>query len=86
MCEETHEATEQCISAKPEEKLASKEESCDSEVAAEHKTSDPVEERTNEEVNDLLQIITEKLKFLSEARESVSAVQTMQIQLQVSIC
>lgn len=84
-CEETHEGTEQCISAKPEDKLASKEQSYDSEVSAEQKTaSNPAEERTNEEMNDLSQIITEKLKFLSEGRESVSAVQTMQIQLQVS--
>lgn len=83
-CEEKHEETEQCVSAKPEEKLGSKEESCDSE-ASEHKTvSNPVEERTNEEMNDLSQVITEKLRFLSEGRESVSAVQTMQIQLQVS--
>ncbi|XP_032677358.1 formin-binding protein 4-like isoform X3 [Odontomachus brunneus] len=82
-CEETREQTEQCISVKPEEKLSSKEESCDSEVPVEHKTaSNPVEERTNDEMNDLSQIITEKLKFLSEGRESVSAVQTMQIQLQ----
>ncbi|XP_014469072.1 PREDICTED: formin-binding protein 4-like [Dinoponera quadriceps] len=82
-CEEAYEETEQCISAKPEEKLGSREESCDTEVPAEHKTAaNPAEERTNEEMNDLSQIIMEKLKFLSEGRGSVSAVQTMQIQLQ----
>lgn len=85
-CDEIHEETEQCISTKSEEKLSSKEESCDSEVSVEHKTvPNPIEERTNEEMSELSQIITEKLKFLSEGRESVSAVQTMQIQLQVSI-
>lgn len=82
------EETEQSISVKIEEKLDSKDESCDSEVLAEDKTApNAVEERDNDkkEMNDLSQIITEKLKFLSEGRESVSAVQTMQIQLQVSI-
>lgn len=84
-CDEVCEETEQCVSVKSDEKLDSKEESCDSEVSAERKTaSNVVEEKDNTEMNDLSQIITEKLKFLSEGRESVSAVQTMQIQLQVS--
>lgn len=84
-CDESHKEIEQCV-IKTEEKLSSKDESCDSEVSAEHKiASSAVEEKANEEMNDLSQIITEKLKFLSEGRESVSAVQTMQIQLQVSI-
>ncbi|XP_050450317.1 formin-binding protein 4-like isoform X2 [Cataglyphis hispanica] len=84
-CNEVCEETEQCISVKIEEKLDSKDESCDSEVLAEDKTvPNTVEEKDNDkkEMNDLSQIITEKLKFLSEGRESVSAVQTMQIQLQ----
>ncbi|XP_019699913.1 formin-binding protein 4 isoform X2 [Harpegnathos saltator] len=82
-CEEIHEETEQNISDKPEEKLGLKEESSDSEVPTEYKiTSNVIEERVNEEMNNLSQIITEKLKFLSEGRDSVSAVQTMQIQLQ----
>lgn len=85
-CDETQKETEQSIGIKTEEKLNLKDESCDSEVSAEHKiVSNVVEEKANEEMNDLSQIITEKLKFLSEGRESVSAVQTMQIQLQVSI-
>lgn len=84
-CDEAHKETEQCIGIKTEEKLNLKDESCDSEVSAEHKISNIVEEKANEEMNDLSQIITEKLKFLSEGRENVSAVQTMQIQLQVSI-
>lgn len=85
-CDEVHEETEQCVSVNSDEKLDSKEESCDSEVSIERKTaSNVVEEKDNTEMNDLSQIITEKLKFLSEGRESVSAVQTMQIQLQVSI-
>lgn len=85
-CDETQKETEQCISIKTEEKLNLKDESCDSEISAEHKiASNVVEEKVNEEMNDLSQIITEKLKFLSEGRESVSAVQTMQIQLQVGI-
>lgn len=84
-CDEVCEETEQCVSVKSDEKLDSKEESCDSEVSTERKTaSNVVEEKDNTEMNDLSQIITEKLKFLSEGRESVSAVQTMQIQLQVS--
>ncbi|XP_070150243.1 formin-binding protein 4 isoform X2 [Polyergus mexicanus] len=84
-CNETHEEAEQCVSVKTEEKLDSKDESCDSEVLVEDKTApNTVEEKDNDkkEMNDLSQIITEKLKFLSEGRESVSAVQTMQIQLQ----
>lgn len=85
-CDETQKETEQCIDIKTEEKLNLKDESCDSEISAEHKiVSNMVEEKANEEMNDLSQIITEKLKFLSEGRESISAVQTMQIQLQVSI-
>lgn len=81
-CDETHKDIED----KTEEKLSSKDESCDSEVSAENKiVSNVAEEKANEEMNDLSQIITEKLKFLSEGRESVSAVQTMQIQLQVSV-
>ncbi|XP_011269281.2 uncharacterized protein LOC105259194 [Camponotus floridanus] len=83
---EMHKETEQCSSIKTDEKLDSKDESCDSEVLAEDKTSitNTIEEKDNDkrEMNDLSQIITEKLKFLSEGRESVSAVQTMQIQLQ----
>ncbi|XP_029160362.1 formin-binding protein 4-like isoform X2 [Nylanderia fulva] len=84
-CNEAREETEQCVSAKTEEKLDSKDESCDSEIFTEDKpVSNTIEERENDkkEMNDLSQIITEKLKFLSEGRESVSAVQTMQIQLQ----
>ncbi|KAL6438012.1 hypothetical protein ACFW04_004351 [Cataglyphis niger] len=84
-CNEVCEETEQCISVKIEEKLDSKDESCDSEVLTEDKTvPNTVEEKDNDkkEMIDLSQIITEKLKFLSEGRESVSAVQTMQIQLQ----
>ncbi|XP_011696542.1 PREDICTED: formin-binding protein 4-like isoform X2 [Wasmannia auropunctata] len=82
-CDEAHKEAEQCVSIKTEEKLSLKDESCDSEVSVEHKTvSNVVEEKVSEEMNDLSQIITEKLKFLSEGRESVSAVQTMQIQLQ----
>lgn len=85
-CNKTHEETEQCVSAKPENKLGSKDESCDSEVLAEHTAvSNPVEEKDNVEMHDLSQTITEKLKFLSEGRESISAVQTMQIQLQVCV-
>lgn len=85
-CDEAHEETEQCTGIKTEEKFNLKDESCDSEVSAEHKTvSNIADEKANEEVNDLSQIITEKLKFLSEGRENVSAVRTMQIQLQVSI-
>lgn len=85
-CEEAHKEVEQGVSIKTEEKLNSKDESCDSEASAEHKTvSSVVEEKANEEMNDLSQIIAEKLKFLSEGREGVSAVQTMQIQLQVSM-
>ncbi|XP_067203189.1 formin-binding protein 4-like isoform X2 [Linepithema humile] len=81
--DEVREETEQCVSVKSDEKLDSKEESCDSEVSTERKTASNVEEeKDNTEVNDLSQIITEKLKFLSEGRESVSAVPTMQIQLQ----
>jgi len=84
-CDEVREETEQCVNVKSDEKLDSKEESCDSEVSTERKTaSNVVEEKDNTEMNDLSQIITEKLKFLSEGRENVSAVQTMQIQLQVS--
>lgn len=85
-CNEMHEETEQCSSVNIDEKLDPKDESCDSEVLAEDKTIiNTIEERDNDkkEMNDLSQIITEKLKFLSEGRESVSAVQTMQIQLQV---
>ncbi|XP_011864737.1 PREDICTED: formin-binding protein 4-like [Vollenhovia emeryi] len=82
-CDEAHKETEQCVSIKTEDKLNVKDESCDSEASVEHKTVlNVVEEKANEEMNDLSQIITEKLKFLSEGRESVSAVQTMQIQLQ----
>ncbi|XP_039305043.1 formin-binding protein 4 isoform X2 [Solenopsis invicta] len=82
-CDESHKEIEQCVNIKTEEKLSTKNESCDSEISAEHKIeSSVVEEKANEEMNDLSQIITEKLKFLSEGRESVSAVQTMQIQLQ----
>jgi len=82
---EEHKEIEQCISIKTEEKISLKIEDCDSEVPVEHKTiSNVVGEKANEELNNLSQIITEKLKFLSEGRESVSAVQTMQIQLQVS--
>ncbi|XP_071641339.1 uncharacterized protein [Temnothorax longispinosus] len=82
-CDEVHKETEQCISINTEEKFNLKDESCDSEISAEHKTvSNIIEEKANEEMNDLSQIITEKLRFLSEGRESVSAVQTMQIQLQ----
>lgn len=86
-CDEAHEETEQCTGIKTEEKFNLKDESCDSaEVSAEHKTVSNIgDEKTNEGVNDLSQIITEKLKFLSEGRENVSAVRTMQIQLQVSI-
>lgn len=84
-CDEVHKEIDQCISVKTEEKLNLKDESCDSEVSTEYKTVPNVEEKANEEMNDLSQIITEKLKFLSEGRENVSAVQTMQIQLQVSI-
>lgn len=85
-CDETHKETEQCIGTKTEEKLNLKDESCDSEISTEHKiVTNVVEEKANEEMNDLSQIITEKLKFLSEGRENVSAVQTMQIQLQVSL-
>lgn len=81
-CDETHKDIED----KTEEKLSSKDESCDSEVSTENRiVSNVAEEKANEEMNDLSQIITEKLKFLSEGRESVSAVQTMQIQLQVSV-
>ncbi|XP_072756609.1 uncharacterized protein [Anoplolepis gracilipes] len=80
------EETEQCDGVKTEEKLDSKDESCDSEVLAEDKrVSNAVEEKDKndkKEMNDLSQIITEKLKFLSEGRENVYAVQTMQIQLQ----
>ncbi|KAL0110406.1 hypothetical protein PUN28_013797 [Cardiocondyla obscurior] len=80
-CDEICKETEQSV--KIEDKLNLKDESCDSEVSADYKTmSSVVEEKTNEEMNNLSQIITEKLKFLSEGRESVSAVQTMQIQLQ----
>jgi len=83
-CDEVHKEMEQCVST--EEKLSLKDDSCDSEISTEHKTVlNVVEEKANEEMNDLSQIITEKLKFLSEGRENVSAVQTMQIQLQVSI-
>lgn len=84
-CTKTHEETEQCVSVKPESKVDSKDESCDSQVSAEHKVSNPVEEKDNGEMHELSQTITEKLRFLSEGRDSVSAVQTMQIQLQVCI-
>ncbi|KYN02370.1 PREDICTED: formin-binding protein 4-like [Cyphomyrmex costatus] len=81
-CDEAHKE-EQCISIKTEEKINSKDELCDLEVPTEHKTISNIEgEKANEELNNLSQIITEKLKFLSEGRETVSAVQTMQIQLQ----
>lgn len=73
------------MSANTEEKPGSKDELCDSaEVPAEHNKAADAEEKDNGEMAELSQIITEKLKFLSEGRESVSAVQTMQIQLQVS--
>ncbi|XP_018371537.1 PREDICTED: formin-binding protein 4-like isoform X1 [Trachymyrmex cornetzi] len=82
-CNEEHKEIEQCISIKTEEKISSKEEVCDSEVPVEYKIiSNVTGEKANEELNNLSQIITEKLKFLSEGRENVSAVQTMQIQLQ----
>jgi len=84
-CDEVHKEMEQCVSIKTEEKLSLKDDSCDSEISTEHKTVLNVVEEKAEEMNDLSQIITEKLKFLSEGRENVSAVQTMQIQLQVSI-
>ncbi|XP_011347934.1 formin-binding protein 4 isoform X2 [Ooceraea biroi] len=77
------EETKQCTSVKPEDKPDSKAESCEQEVPVEQSAGPTAaEERDNGELNDLAQIIGEKLKFLSEGRESVSAVQTMQIQLQ----
>lgn len=82
--DETTKETEQCVGAVSEEKLGSKDELCDTESPAEPKPAD-AEEKDNEEMTELSQIVTEKLKFLSEGRESVSAVQTMQIQLQVRI-
>ncbi|XP_036146449.1 formin-binding protein 4 isoform X2 [Monomorium pharaonis] len=82
-CDDSHKEVDQSISIKTEEKLNSKDESSDSEVSAEPKIAlSVVKEKGNEEMNDLSQVITEKLKFLSEGRENVSAVQTMQIQLQ----
>jgi len=80
------EETEQGANAITEEKLDFKDESCEQEIPAEQKAkSVAIEEKDNAELNDLSLIIGEKLKFLSEGRESVSAVQTMQIQLQVSL-
>ncbi|XP_011648359.1 formin-binding protein 4-like isoform X2 [Pogonomyrmex barbatus] len=80
--DEAHKEVEQSDNIKTEEKLDSKDESCDSEISIEHKISNTIEEKKKEEINDLSQVITEKLKFLSEGRENVSAVHTMQIQLQ----
>jgi hypothetical protein len=80
------EEIEQHANIKPEEKLDFKDELCEQEIPAEQKAkSAATEEKDNGELNDLSLIIGEKLKFLSEGRESVSAVQTMQIQLQVSM-
>lgn len=80
-----NEEVEQCLGVKLEEDSSTKNELCNVKVPVEHKiVSKSIEEKDNKEMNDLCQIITEKLKFLSEGREIVSAVQTMQIQLQVS--
>jgi len=80
------EEIEQRANIKPEEKLDLKNEPCEQEIPAEQKVKPAAtEEKDNGELNNLSLIIGEKLKFLSEGRESVSAVQTMQIQLQVSM-